>query len=225
MFHGSQLELNHQLKTYLLELNLHRCIQFYFLDDVYDVIILDVSNYTGRATLHLIAENNWKLNQSNKIGTIEQIDIHVENNKKYVFPFTLHSNFLADGKYDLEINSIPTNNLVFDKKNPYEDYLDQALNETPFHSEIISMVKEVTPSLTNTNIIKSNILPETGQFSLHKIFRNAGLQSNDCKIRIYYDAGGGRHPFCYVFDMTNKKRSQQIEKEIKKKTVSKKFFC
>lgn len=102
--------------------------------------------------------------------------------------------------------------------------MDQASNETPFHSEIISMVKEVTPSLTNTNIIKSNILPETGQFSLQKIFRNAGLQSNDCKIRIYYDAGGGRHPFCYVFDMTNKKRSQQIEKEIMKKTVSKNFF-
>ena len=199
-------------------------IQINCLDDVYDVIILDVSNYTGRATLHLIAEGNWKFNQSNKIGTIEQIDIHIENNKKYVVPFTLHSNFLADGKCDLEINSIPTNNLVFDKKNPYEDYLDQTLNETPFHSEIISMVKEVTPSLTNTNIVKSNILPETGQFSLQKIFRNAGLQSNDYKIRIYYDARGGRHPFCYVLDMTNKKRSQQIEKEIKKKTVSKKFL-
>lgn len=188
------------------------------LQGVYAVFILNVSNYTGKVKFNLIAKN-WKypqVNEERMIGTITTIDVQVEANKKYVIPCTFHLE-KENEKQFLEIDSIPTNNVVFDKTCQTDnDYLDYIFSENQFHSEIISMIKEANPLLSNINIINNNILPQKGQFSIQKLFRNVGLQANST-IRIYYDGFDKMDSFFSVLDMTNKKISKKNVKGIKEK--------
>lgn len=187
----------------------------YYLSDQYDFLILNVGNYTGKVTLNFVVENIRYLSDMKPIiGTIKTIDIHVESNKKYAVPLYIHYNNSYQNK-DLEIESIPTNDLIIEKKE-FDDYFDFLMNEKEFHNEIVNIAKEVIPSLQNSNIIRNEFLPERQELSLKKIFRNAGLNPNS-KIRIYIEELSRINPFFIIYDREKNKKRKSIQRSLSKK--------
>lgn len=204
----------------------------YKITNIFNFLILNVSNYAGKVTLNFLAERYMpflSVVDDSQIGMIKTIDINVEPNKKYAVPFYLFLTYTFDNhkySYNLQIEPILFNDIIYDKpqiEQNQENFDDLEDQEIHIHHEIISRAQEIIEPLQNSQISIINSIPYCKKVLLYKKLNKLGLQINP-NIRFYVfknvhnaDTTFYYYPFFFIIDKKSHQRCKDIESKLLKK--------